>query len=511
MQTLSGRDQSPRVIRSQRSARAGYRVPRKVVVLTAAVVTLALGFGTAIVALSPSAGATASATATPALPIGPSHIAGTITPPLTLRPPPGASKIGTGVGTHLKIVPTFESTVTSSSHKAQIESAFNYAIGQYEAEYSDPITVDVKVAYSGTGLGNTNQSVSCYTSYATVERALKASETMPDQITSAQDVPASDPTGASKWCTSMAEAMVIGLLPANCFSTSTCSPYVPTITFGVQPYTFNPSDRNVAGNYDFIGVAQHELSEVLGRIPGLHQSTFYVPNDLFRYTAPGTRNLTAYAPGDLSINAGTTGLALFNTDSGGDPQDYASPLPPDSFDAFASQGVTEPLTTAGITNVDVLGYHRIAKTLTVTPSSSTTPSGTAVSLTANGSDSLGFDIGNVTPETTFTIAPDGSGSSVGAACTGASCSATVPGLYKVTGTHGTATGSTTVTVSVPYAYVTNFGGNTVTVINTATNTVVNTVTVGFRPLAVAVTPNGKYAYVTNLKRFAYYSDTGAAW
>jgi len=51
----------------------------------------------------------------------------------------------------------------------------------------------------------------------------------------------------------------------------------------------------------------------------------------------------------------------------------------------------------------------------------------------------------------------------------------------------------------------------VSIINTATNTVVNTVTVGFRPLAVAVTPNGKYAYVTNLKRFAYYSDTGAAW
>jgi hypothetical protein len=56
-------------------------------------------------------------------------------------------------------------------------------------------------------------------------------------------------------------------------------------------------------------------------------------------------------------------------------------------------------------------------------------------------------IGNVTGATTFTIAPDGSGSSAGASCTGASCSATAPGLYKITGSDGAATGSTTVTVT----------------------------------------------------------------
>ncbi|MFD8738261.1 YncE family protein [Streptomyces sp. NPDC059618] len=48
-----------------------------------------------------------------------------------------------------------------------------------------------------------------------------------------------------------------------------------------------------------------------------------------------------------------------------------------------------------------------------------------------------------------------------------------------------------------YAYVTNFNANTVSVINTATDTVVATVPVGLEPLGVAVSPNGTRAYVTN--------------
>ena len=46
-------------------------------------------------------------------------------------------------------------------------------------------------------------------------------------------------------------------------------------------------------------------------------------------------------------------------------------------------------------------------------------------------------------------------------------------------------------------YVANFSDNTVSVIHTATNTVVKTIPVGTGPMAVAVTPDGTKVYVTN--------------
>ncbi|MDH6284901.1 YncE family protein [Prescottella agglutinans] len=47
------------------------------------------------------------------------------------------------------------------------------------------------------------------------------------------------------------------------------------------------------------------------------------------------------------------------------------------------------------------------------------------------------------------------------------------------------------------AYVTNGYGNSVSVIDTATNTVTDTVPVGSAPNGVAITPNGARAYITN--------------
>src|SRR6266550_4430723 len=59
------------------------------------------------------------------------------------------------------------------------------------------------------------------------------------------------------------------------------------------------------------------------------------------------------------------------------------------------------------------------------------------------------------------------------------------------------TASTTLASGAPFAYVTNFSSNMVSVIATATNTVVATVAVGTCPLGVAITPDGAFAYVAN--------------
>ncbi|MFD1272958.1 YncE family protein [Streptomyces kaempferi] len=54
-----------------------------------------------------------------------------------------------------------------------------------------------------------------------------------------------------------------------------------------------------------------------------------------------------------------------------------------------------------------------------------------------------------------------------------------------------------VTPDGAHAYVTNFGSTTVSVIDTATNTVTDTITVGTSPVGVAITPDGNHAYVAN--------------
>ncbi len=62
-----------------------------------------------------------------------------------------------------------------------------------------------------------------------------------------------------------------------------------TFTFGEGfTYTFDPLNRAVVGAFDFIGLAEHEISEIMGRIPGLGSLVLgtptFLPHDLFRYT-----------------------------------------------------------------------------------------------------------------------------------------------------------------------------------------------------------------------------------
>jgi YVTN family beta-propeller protein len=55
------------------------------------------------------------------------------------------------------------------------------------------------------------------------------------------------------------------------------------------------------------------------------------------------------------------------------------------------------------------------------------------------------------------------------------------------------------------AYVTNNSDNTVSIIDTATHSVIATVPVGLGPAAVAVTPNGRFAYVANQRSISVIS------
>ena len=256
---------------------------------------------------------------------------------------------------------TYDSTVTSQTNAAQIESAFADAIQTFEDLYTNPITVDVTVHYqTGIGLAQSTTELTGNPAYSDLVNALSASATTDEDSNSITSLPANDPTPSGTWWIANAQAKALG--PIGGFD------YVQSFPDGdgsiyfesTNSYTFDPTNRAVMKKYDFIGVAEHELSEVLGRGYGLGTlNGGYIPYDLFRFIGHGVRSLsTSDTNVYFSINDGVTSLKDFNIPgNGGDIQDWASGATPDSFDAFASPGDELVLSSADLTALDILGYN----------------------------------------------------------------------------------------------------------------------------------------------------------
>jgi hypothetical protein len=340
----------------------------------------------------------------------------------------------------LKIIPNYDDAswhtysgcepVATAPDAAALEATIGQAIGQFEALYSNPITVHLAFCYAPfVGGGQSEQFPAAGYTYSEVRAALAAHQTTEDQASAVASLPASDPTpagGAPHFEMSYPEAEALGL---------------------TTPPLGQPLDAPAAISLgvNLVSVAEHEISETLGRIPGLGERATYMPNDLFRYTVPGVRGLTPYLAGTyLSLNGGVTNLVEFNSNVNGDPQDYAGRTH-DAFNAFSSG--PEPLTTAGLANMDALGYERTAASVSLKPASASVSAGQPEIYSATGTDALGNGFGSVTAHTTLTIAPAGSGSATGASCEGDACSATASGTYTVTGTDGPGSGTATLKVN----------------------------------------------------------------
>jgi hypothetical protein len=248
---------------------------------------------------------------------------------------------------------------------ANMKAACASAATQLTSRYTDPINVNIKVTSSaGTSdLGSSSANLDPVDGYTTLRNAAAADAKTGDDTTTVGtggSLPAgTDPIAtAHMYNVTRAQAKALGLRPDDMQNDG-------SFNFGGgNKWTYDPNNRNVAGSYDFIGVALHEYTEIMGRtsIMGDDIGTgtpTYIEFDLFHYTSAGTRGLNKGPNRFFSFDNGTSLLKAFNDFNAnmGDLQDWAGPEP-DSFNAFGPTGEQDDMTPVDLQVMDVIGYDR---------------------------------------------------------------------------------------------------------------------------------------------------------
>ena len=119
-------------------------------------------------------------------------------------------------------------------------------------------------------------------------------------------------------------------------------------------FHYDGATKPDAGQYDFIGVAEHEITEVMGR-QLLLGDPGYTALDLLRYSAPGVHDYSPIFGGYASANGGATILNGFNVNTYGDPGDWQGATN-DAFNAFTNPGVRNPMSKNDLAVMNAIGW-----------------------------------------------------------------------------------------------------------------------------------------------------------
>src|SRR4051812_24109880 len=186
----------------------------------------------------------------------------------------------------------------------KMKAANTFAAKQLTDRYNDNINVNIMVNATPASkvppdFGASSTTFDSVDTYDTLRGLLTKDAVGADDattISSTGSVPAGpDPiAGAHSYQVTRAQAKALGHRPDDMEIDG-------TFTFGGGvAWTYDPNNRSVPDKNDFIGVALHEYSEIMGRNSLMGNDVglgtpAYCEYDLFHYTGPGARALGAPA------------------------------------------------------------------------------------------------------------------------------------------------------------------------------------------------------------------------
>jgi len=312
----------------------------------------------------------------------------------------GTGSVSSGSGTGLVINIIWDASVSSAP--TGFTNVVNQVVQYLEANFSDPITVNINVGYGKVGgstmspsaLGQSSTYITTV-SYSQLTTVLTADAKTAADASAVASLPSVDPTGKLYWV-STAEAKALGLPDPG-------TPVDGNVGFSSSAgiFDYDNSDGITAGQYDFYAVVEHEFSEVMGRIlltgASISGQSSYIALDLFHFSGNGVRTFSGSTPGYFSVDNGATSINTFNTASGGDRGDWAGATY-DADNAYGSPGHVAPVSPGDLTALDAIGWDQVLSSPPPPPPPSGQPdltvSGFSLSATASGL-SANFQINNI--------------------------------------------------------------------------------------------------------------------
>jgi hypothetical protein len=314
---------------------------------------------------------------------------------------------------------------TLNSAPAAFFSAVNYVVSAFDANFTNNVTVNIKIGYGNfpydnspvPALGESEQNGLAWGNYSQVRQAL-ISEGAPGSNT----LPSTSPLGGSLVLDS-AQEKALGLIgPSSALDGWVGIASDATLSQIGGSWSYGPTAIPGANQYYLVGVLEHEISEVMGRTSYLDVRGEYGVMDLYRYRSPGVHQTGTGSPAYFSTDGGTTNLDNWNTQPSGDIGDWANSAGADAFLAFSSPGQINGLTSADFTLLRALGW-----TAATTPSVSVQAPNNLVLFSASDSGVKGDNVTDINTPLIFGLGAAGdtvtlydSGATIGTGTVGSS-------------------------------------------------------------------------------------------